>query len=302
MDWGNLAQVVERSRTPVVAFGIGAQAPRYEAVPMSESSVRFLSILSERSTSIGCRGAFTASVLNDHGIKNGLPIGCPSLFRSNDVNLRISWPPEQLRRIGYSITRGFLASYCDDISRATRVQLRMLRRLSEEHEVYVLSQGERAEKIFYYRAYDRLDEARRSMKSCGWDTDKLPWLEELYWRGIFFGLSPADYEGFIRTCDLVLGFRLHGNIMALSVGTPAIYVTFDSRTREIVEHFSIPHYDIMSERGFSLQDWAGEQTFNEFNRSFAKNYHTVRDFLESNDVRHRMTSRAGIKTGGERAS
>jgi hypothetical protein len=128
------------------------------------------------------------------------------------------------------------------------------------------------------------------MRSCGWDTEKLPWLEDLYWRGMFFGVSPSDYENMVKICDLVLGFRLHGNIMALSVGRPAIYITYDSRTRELVEHFSIPAHDIMSEEPFSLDDWLRlDDPFGPFNRSFAGNYRIVRDFLAENGVRHRMT-------------
>ncbi len=291
MDWGNLPEVLERSHVPVVALGIGAQAPRYEPLKLSASSSRLLALIAERSTSVGCRGSFTASILYDAGIKNVVPIGCPSLFRMNDMNIQIRWPPDPLERIGYSITRGFLKNYCDDIARATRIQLETLRQLSESYAVHVLSQGERAEKIYYYRAYDRIEEARQSMQSCGWDTQQHPWLEQLYWRGIFFGVTPADYELMARMCDLVLGFRLHGNIMALSVGKPAIYITFDSRTREIVEHFSIPNHDIMSEREFSLRDWLQqEQLFEEFNRKFAPNYRIMRDFLASNGIRHAMTA------------
>jgi len=290
MHWGNLFEVLEKSRVPVVAFGIGAQAARYESLELGPSVTRVLSLIAERSKSVGCRGNFTASVLYDAGIKNVVPIGCPSLFRANDMNLRIPWPPPDVKRVGFSITRGLLANYCDNIERATATQLRALHELSMRHELYVLSQGERAEKIYYYRAYQLLEEARKSMRSCGWDTEKLPWLEALYWRGIFFGVSPGDYEKMVKTLDLVAGFRLHGNIMALSVGKPAIYITFDSRTRELVEHFSIPAHDIMDEKPFSLDEWLNlDDAFEQFNRNFSGNYCIIRDFLTENGVLHRMS-------------
>ncbi len=290
MDWGNLPQVVERSRVPVVAFGIGAQAPRYEPVNLSKVSVRFLTMIAERSHSIGCRGRFTASVLEDVGVKNVTPIGCPSLFRSNNAGLRISWPPEQAARVGFTLTRGFSPGYCDDVSAATACELSILKKLANQYDLYILSQGETEEKIFYYRAYERIDHAKKLMMETGWDLDSMPWLEDLYWRRMFFGVSPSDYEGMIKQLDFVLGYRLHGNLMALSLGLPAIYITYDSRTREMAEHFSIPHHDIMDRRPFSLRRFMRREIFAEFNERFALNYRIVRDFLEDNGISHGMTS------------
>jgi hypothetical protein len=289
MDWGNLPDIVERSRTPVVAFGIGAQASRFEPVKLSAKTVRFMAMIAERSRSLGCRGKFTASVLQDAGIKNVSPIGCPSLFRSNDAKLRISWPPQNVTRIGFTVTRGFSPGYCDDVKAATKRELGMLKRLASELEVYILSQGETAEKIFYYRAYDRIADAKKSMLESGWNLDRMPWLADLYWRGMFFGVSPAEYEAMVKRCDIVMGYRLHGNMMALSVGIPAIYVTYDSRTREIVDHFSIPHYDILAPRAFSLKRSMRTELFAEFNARFAFNYNLVRQFLEENGVAHKMS-------------
>jgi hypothetical protein len=290
MNWGNLPQVVERSRVPVVAFGIGAQAPRYEPISLGREAARFLTMIAERSRSIGCRGKFTASVLYDHGIKNVTPIGCPSLFRSNDPSVRIVWPPEKMTTVGFTTTRGFSPSYCDDVRSATRRQLAILKDLSERFDVYILSQGEVAEKIFYYRAYDRLESAKQSMRDCGWDLDHLPWLEDLYWRRMFFGLSPRDYEQMIKQCDFATGCRLHGNIMALSLGIPAIYITYDSRTREMVDQFSIPSYDILDADEFSLKNYMETDIFASFNEKFARNYGVVREFLAENGVSHTMSA------------
>lgn len=289
MDWGNLPEVVERSQTPVVAFGIGAQASRFEPVKLSAKAARFMAMIAERSRSIGCRGKFTASVLHDIGIKNVSSIGCPSLFRSNDAKLRISWPPPSVTRIGFTVTRGFSPGYCDDVNAATKCELEMLKKFASELDVYILSQGETAEKIFYYRAYDRINDAKKSMRQSGWDLDRRPWLTDLYWRRMFFGVSPEEYEAMVKRCDIVVGYRLHGNMMALSVGTPAIYVTYDSRTREIVDHFSIPHHDILAPRAFSLKRMMRTELFAEFNARFAVNYGLVRQFLEENSVAHKMS-------------
>jgi len=288
MDWGNLPEVIERSKTPVVAFGIGAQAPRYESVKVSKQTTRFLKIISERSDSIGCRGKFSASILNDMGIKNVTPIGCPSIFRSNNPKLSIAWPPQQISRVGFTSTRGFSPGYCDNALLATKFQLDTLKELDSKYETYVLSQGEMAEKIFFYRAYEQMDRARESMRLSRWDLAEMPWLEKLYWRGVFFGTSPLEYENMVKYCDLLIGLRLHGNIIGLSLGIPAIYITYDSRTRELVEQFSIPSYDILDPTPFSVRDYLVDDTFRTFNQRFAINYGVIRNFLTKNGVQNNM--------------
>jgi hypothetical protein len=290
MEWGNLPLAIEQSKTPVVAFGIGAQAPRYQDISITATTRHMLQLISDRSASIGCRGQFTVDTLKKLGINNAIPIGCPSLFRLNDRGIQIPWgeasPP---RRIGFTLGRGLGGMYCDDLPRTRSQQIELLDHLRQNFEVYVLSQNEKAEKIFHYRIYERMEEAKKLMASSGWGFDKYPWLEELYWHRIFFGTSPADYERMARFCDLAVGYRLHGNIMFLSCGKPAIYQTYDSRTRELVEHFNIPSHDVMGETPFALESLFEQPIFEKFNARFQVAYDITRDFLEANGVAHRMT-------------
>src|SRR3546814_3654193 len=37
----------------------------------------------------------------------------------------------------------------------------------------------------------------------------------------------------VSEVDFMIGFRLHGNVMALHQGIPAVFYTYDSRVREI---------------------------------------------------------------------
>ena len=45
----------------------------------------------------------------------------------------------------------------------------MLRELYDKYDVFALSQGEKAEKIFYYRFYDQEPDAIAQMAESGWD-------------------------------------------------------------------------------------------------------------------------------------
>ena len=45
---------------------------------------------------------------------------------------------------------------------------------------------------------------------------------------------------YLRTCDLVMGTRIHGTILALQSGTPALCIALDARHRELCETMLVP--------------------------------------------------------------
>ncbi|MDA4635611.1 polysaccharide pyruvyl transferase family protein, partial [Escherichia coli] len=69
-------------------------------------------------------------------------------------------------------------------------------------------------------------------------------MEKLYRERMYYSDVVADYETLVRAHQLVLGYRLHGNLMALANGVPSIYFTYDSRTAEFAETYKIPSYDV----------------------------------------------------------
>ena len=44
--------------------------------------------------------------------------------------------------------------------------------------------------------------------------------------------------------DVMVGFRLHGNVIALHQGIPAIFFTYDSRIRELSSLFAVPAIEV----------------------------------------------------------
>ena len=83
-------------------------------------------------------------------------------------------------------------------------------------------------------------------------------------------------------------FACTGTSCPSLVGKPAIYITYDSRTRELVEHFGIPALDIMENRPFRMEEFLAPGTFDKFNVRAKVAYGLMRDFLDRNQVAHRM--------------
>ena len=104
MDWENAPAVLAKLRIPVIAFGIGAQAPSKGPLVLNEATRRVLALIADRSVSMGVRGAYTADVLWSLGIRNARIVGCPTVFRNNDPALRIDLPPlETVRDVAYTV-------------------------------------------------------------------------------------------------------------------------------------------------------------------------------------------------------
>jgi hypothetical protein len=289
MNWMNLPGLLERLKIPVMAFGIGAQAPAYGPVKVAPETVRVLKMVAERSKSVGVRGAFTAEVLAGFGIKNVEVIGCPSLMRHNSPQLDIRLGDlAGIRRVGFTLTRGLWPMYCQDIPKARALQRTTILDYAKRFDLTIMSQGERPERAYWYKHEADIAAAYETLVKDKWFTGPDDPLVELYRSRLFFGTTPAAYEELVRRMDLVLGLRLHGNIMALANGVPAIYIVYDSRTRELAEYLQIPSYDIMDKEPFTLERCFAQERFDRFAAQYRVAYRRMAEFLDANGVAHRM--------------
>jgi polysaccharide pyruvyl transferase WcaK-like protein len=86
----------------------------------------------------------------------------------------------------------------------------------------------------------------------------------------------------------VLGYRLHGNLIALANKVPAVYFTYDSRTAEFVDTFQIPAFDVFAGKPFDLEAYWDQSRFERFNRAAFAGYRNMRAFLDENGIANRM--------------
>ena len=118
MDWTEAVPVLKRLGLPVVAFGIGAQAPVKGQIELSDATKAVLRVMADSTVSVGVRGAYSAQVLNDIGIQNVRIIGCPTAFRRNDPNMKIALPAlDDVRKVGVTVRREVSPTYAQNIER-----------------------------------------------------------------------------------------------------------------------------------------------------------------------------------------
>ncbi len=291
MDWSRAAEVLRRLKLPVLAFGIGAQAPVSGKLELSEDSKTVLKLISDSTASVGVRGTYSAQVMHELGIKNARIIGCPTAFRNNRPDLAIRLPAlDSVSQVGVTLRREVSKHYAKDIKRYLTFHRDLVKAMADRFEVTLMSQGEVEEKKLALGTPEQKQEGMAALRENGW---AMAWyldeqMEALYRDRMFYSDVVAGYEQLVRKLDLVLGYRLHGNLMALANGTPSIYFTYDSRTVEFAETFQIPSVDVFGDKPFRLEEYWNQALFDRFNAAYARTYGAMSAFLSENKVDHKM--------------
>jgi hypothetical protein len=289
MEWGRTLEIIERLRIPVIAFGIGAQAPSSGPLVLSDQTKDVLRAIADHCVTLGVRGAYTAQVLWDIGVKNSRIIGCPTLFRHRNPDLRIDLPPlETIERIGYTLRREVSKTYSKDIDRYLKLQRETIIALSNRFALTLMAQGEVEEKKIVIGTPEQKAAALAKLEAGKWFEGPDDALRAIYSQRLFYSDTVAEYDAITRKQDLVLGFRLHGNLIALSNGVPSVYFTYDSRTTEFVDTFNIPAFDIYGGKPFVLEEYWRQDLFERFNRTYYHRYRDMQLFLDENGLPHRM--------------
>lgn len=293
MDWENAPAALSRLKIPVIAFGVGAQAPSKGPLVLSQATRRVLSIIAERSVSLGVRGSYTADVLWSLGIRNARIVACPTIFRNNDPSLRIDLPPlDSIRKVAYTLRREVDSTYAQDLRQYLDMQRQTILDLAARFEIDLLAQGEVEEKAVLWGNPAQRDAALGKLRQTGWLRGPADPLEKIYTTNLFYSDSVAEFEQKLRQKQLVLGYRLHGNLLGLANRVPSVYFTYDSRTAEFAETLQIPSFDVFSGRPFKLEEYWQQGLFERFNRAYYQTYRAMRLFLDENGVAHKMHDEA----------
>ncbi len=286
-DWGFLADGLNRADLPVVVFGLGAQAGLDKAIPaIPDGTLKFLRSISERSETLSVRGAFTAEVLASYGIQNVRITGCPSLYwhLRRDFAVVKGQRPEQT---AISSTRFGLPA---DAGSEADVQ-RRLYRLGFEEDLPILYQSEVPElyMALFGRGAPGPPLGGRLAAYYG-ASDPGPVQDYIARRGLAF-LDVDEWLRSMERLDFVVGTRLHATIAALLAGTPAVLLSHDSRTAEMVEFARLPTVRSLGPERLdrrALEVLFAGADVDGFNRAYRTNYETFKSFLAENHVPHNL--------------
>lgn len=272
------AAAMEKLTIPVTVLGVGGQASldgevTREAEEVAKATKRFVRAALERTPSIGVRGEYTKEYLVDLGFEEDRidVIGCPSLFlRGDDLPLDL---PDEIDPDGPLAIN--LSHYLAPMG---PILLENLRRYPQ----------------IQYFAQD-IQTLRLMMKGIpapgSTANPDLPLRPDHPAMAPGRSVFPVNVPGWMDALaqkQISFGSRIHGNIVALLAGTPAIVLAHDSRTLELARYHEIPHFPIVdlapeeatAEALYARADYTG---FLEGHRARFEHY---RDFLDQHGLPH----------------
>ena len=285
MDWGHFGDWIEALNLPVLCIGVGAQAESDRKIQLPVPNRRIWKAIAERTAEIGVRGAFSAETLHYNGIHNVKIVGCPSMFRGLDREMKLRHTPEGPRRVSFSVRREVDSMYSADPAEFAATQKRIIAKLSLVSDLYLSCHGEPEEKAFFYKAPKHLEQAAAKLTASGWfDETTGTLLRRLYERRLYYVASPGDYDFYIKEFDAAIGYRVHAVLPAVAQGVPGALFAYDSRSRELAEAFDLPIFSPAEFEKLTLSDALAPSRFDKFESLFSERYDRMKAFIEGNGV------------------
>ena len=257
-DTSGLVEVFRKITIPVYIIACGAQADNYGDIEkliqrIGDSSSRFIETIYNTGGEFALRGQFTKEFFNRLGFKSAVVTGCPSLFQLGP-SFRISTEKVPHKEL-VPITNGNLA-----------LSEKIMKKIPDS--VY-LSQ-ELYEDCLYRESYFTKPSLKKDIY---FSYNYSVFQAELLGQGrIKMIVDTNDWYHYIKdnNYNFSIGTKLHGSVMSLLAGIPAVLIAIDSRTREVAEFFDIPFVD-EPKKPLSITDFYriyDEMDYSAFNSGF----------------------------------
>ncbi len=242
VDLAKLAEKFSKLSPSIVAIGLGAQSGPNNKIPeVPKGTLNWVqSIIDHAPNSapnISVRGKFTLEVLEHYGLADHATIlGCPSLFINPEKNLgaliaeRLKEPKRiavaaghprwtHLSRIEASLAHMVTATNGSYIGQSPVDMIKLTRGEADQTETELLT-------------------ASRDYACPEMDLEEFILWSKIH--GNTFFSTPSWMEHY-RKYDFIVGTRIHGIMLALQAGIPALCIVHDSRTLELCQTMEVPH-------------------------------------------------------------
>jgi hypothetical protein len=293
-DYEQAIHTIESIDAPIAVVGLGAQAKRDEVDFLDDlpNARKFVQLLSERSVSISVRGEFTAAVLERLGVTNVRLTGCPSMFYS--LTAPSISPPERLatkdRRLGVSLHTGLRnGMFCRNPNAAMRKHGRILTfSMRQSAEVSFFEQGVPIE---YAVGDEKLSMAER-LQAAETILERFPNAPLKPMDLVTHMVSVRTVEEWLALAadlDAMVGFRFHGNMVALTQGVPCYYYVYDTRLTEFCKLYRLPYLDVE-------KDWENpvnailEHDWDDTTSAIQDCFNELVAFYDENGIQHTLVS------------
>ncbi len=245
-DLGSIAKILEETKLPIIALGLGAQADKLgDEIQLTEGTRRWLDVIAAHSPSsapnIGVRGSYTLEQIRNLGHSDRATIiGCPSILTNPD--------PELGNRITANKQRGIPQRVAVPAGMCHWPQLMILERLltqmvQETDGIYIaqhdIDMVRACRGEFALISPEILSHMQRYLRPKSSMTEFKKWMRRY---GSVF-IDAGSWLEAMRGFDFVVGPRFHGVMLGIQAGTPGGVIAHDSRTVEMCRTMRIPYQE-----------------------------------------------------------
>lgn len=243
-DMNYFAEILTRHEARLVGVGLGAQAPKEGPVAVPEGTKRWLEIIRDRAPTsapnVALRGGFTKSVLDFVGLgDNAIVTGCPTLFISPEKELgksierRWTGAPKRIAVAAGHPSWGHLA----------KLERTLINFLDGRQDYIVQSP---LSMIEFGRGIGAAVTGEQFRIFKDWLIPESSDVDFENWRldhAVSF-FSASAWMEHLKRFDFVVGVRIHGVMLALQAGIPALCIVHDARTRELCQTMLVPYVEV----------------------------------------------------------
>jgi len=273
---------LEQYDVPIIVFGLGIQAKDrdIEKAELCEEAVNLIEFLSKKAPALGVRGEYTKLVIEKCcNVRNVFVTGCPSLFSNPDGlrALKENWQKIDGRG-GINVTNMAREEERMLLARAIKLKnfiIEPVSRFSHSYHIDLIS-GKKAELPYFLNGI--LKKQYQGITS----QEEIDDVYKNYYR-LF-----RDVKTWLEFNKEELGFsygtRFHGNMSTILSGKPALWVTHDARTRELVEFFNLPHIDLHEAVDISYEAMLEKIDYSLFFDKIEKLFENFNTYLQINGL------------------
>ena len=259
------ADAFKKSKIPIYCLSIGAQGCINESPSSVVNGIEkeisdFLESIYKSGGELGLRGYYTKEVLDCVSSNTAVVTGCPSLFQ-NGRNLKIS--KEKVEYYDFkSIING------NDF---------LKKGILNKQSIFI---DQDCFSDFFYNTEIYRNDIEKILYSL---LDKYGFQKSslLINNKIQLFMDVPEWGDYIKSnsFNFSFGSRIHGNIISILNGIPALIYPIDSRTKEMAEYYCIPTTNIKPKNQKKLYELYLETSYGKFNNNFPKIYDKFNKFV-----------------------
>ncbi len=237
---GIRSTLFDKFQCPITCLGLGAQASSDNAsVSFGPNTIRLAHILADKCQSLSVRDQYTAEILANLGIKNTVITGCPSNFINLDQQLGkkvVEKAEKFIDEREWADIRTHIAEFSGGHAMSKKVLKATLELLNVSSAFYVIQSPD----LFPFLFGETNKVHPLYLGNTPFEPGDTQRLRILLKEKLMHFSSIEAWMDFARTCNLSIGMRIHGNMVPLQAGVPAIVISHDSRTSGLTQTMGIP--------------------------------------------------------------